>query len=108
MRKHKGLLLVLAVVATLGLVTMAYAAKGGKGGKAGKTPPAPQASVELTARVTKVEGGKVTVSLELPTESWTSVVINGESGKTVSDLKPGQNVKVTFNGSLANRIEVTP
>jgi len=111
MRKHKGLMLVLAIVATLGLVTMAYAAKGakgGKGGKGGKTPPAPQASVELTASVTKVQDGKVTVSLELPTESSTSVVINGESGKAVSDLKPGQDVKVTFSGNLASRIEVTP
>jgi hypothetical protein len=108
MRKYKGLLLVLAIVAALGLVTMAYAAGGkNKAGKAGKTPPPPP-PVELTASVTKVEGGKVTVSLELPTESWTSVSINGESGKAVTDLKPGQNVKVTFSGKWASRIEVTP
>jgi len=74
--------------------------------KAQAQPPAP-APVELKGTIVKAEGNEVTVTVTLPVDAaTTSIVINGIA-KAITDLKPGEGVRITLDGGKTTRIEAT-
>lgn len=109
--RTKWIVLAFALLAVLCLPLMSEAAKGGKGGKGGKNKGGDSAAVaaapvQVQATVAKTDKGTVTVTMQLPTDPMTKVVIDGET-KSLSDLKTGQSIKVIFSGSSVAEIDAT-
>jgi len=105
----KKFVVAVAVVAMIG-ISVAMAAKGDKKNKNTTTPPytppAPAASIptELKGTVVKVDGPEVTVTLKVPVDIGTRIVINGET-KSLADLKEGAAVTVTLDRGSTTKIE---
>lgn len=102
---------VIAVVAMIG-ISVALAAKGDKKNKNTTTtppyvpPPAAASSIptELKGTVVKVDGPEVTVTVKVPVDIGTRIVVNGET-KSLSDLKEGAAVTITLDRGSTTKIE---
>ena len=109
----------LAVLALFGLATTGWARDANKAKDPNKVrknkkqdnnvlpPVAAPTPVELKGTIVKAEGNEVTVTVTLPVDAaTTNIMING-IGKAIADLKPGEAVKITLDGSRTTRIEAT-
>lgn len=98
-------------VALLGVAGFCFAAKGEKAageakskGKKEKAERIPM-GVKHTATITKIDGGNITVTIQLVADANTRVSIDGQM-KTIADLKVGQTVEAELTGANVASLKV--